>query len=91
MQAEPRRTFIPPANRPVIRGAELRSEADSRHYLAIFNHPLRRQLFIEEIHKDLAFDLTKVFGIQRNQWNQIMADLRPDLKDRLKDPLGEDL
>jgi hypothetical protein len=83
MQTEPRRTFIPPENRPVIRGAELRSEQDSRHYLAIFNHPMRRKLFIREIHKNLAFDLEAVFGVQRSQWNQIIRDLSFDLGDDL--------
>lgn len=83
MQANPQRTFIPPENRPVIRGAELRSEPDSRHYLAIFNHPERRKLFIEDVHKDLGFDLNAVFGIQRSQWNQIISDLSPDLRGSL--------
>lgn len=49
MERALKRTFIPPQNRPTIRGAQLRSARDSLHYLAIFNNPIRRQSFLKQL------------------------------------------
>lgn len=78
MSFEPKRTFIPPENRPNIRGAELRSGVHARHYLAIFNHPARRLLFLEEQTRQPTFETTEVFGIHRDEWLLLIKALRGD-------------
>jgi len=95
-----KRTFIPPALRPKIRGTQLRHGPESRHYLTIFNNSVRRHTFLQQVirqcrdvglsqwsQKDhinneprevdaVAFDLEGLFGVEKNLFLELMADLQ---------------
>lgn len=85
MEHMSKRTFIPPENRPKIRGAKLRSGRDSNHYLAVWDNLMRRQLFLRQfkaglptntsLNDPIDLNIEEIFGVDQSLFIQLIDDV----------------